>query len=171
MLRKAGWDTHGLPVELEVEKQLGLDGKEQIEQYGHGAVYQEVQGIRMEVQGHVGRYVRPRGLLGWIWMHPYVTYDDNYIESEWWSAEGDLPRRACCTRAIRSCPIARAAAPRCPATRSAQGYKAVKERSAVVRFKVKDEENTYIYAWTTTPWTLSEQRGAVRKPDRDLCKV
>ena len=116
VLRKAGWDTHGLPVELEVEKKLGLDGKPQIEAYGIEPFIKE---CKESVWKYLHEWEEMSDRVGfWVDMkHPYVTYHDDYIESVWWSLKTDLAKRACSTRATRSCPIARAAAPRCPAMR------------------------------------------------------
>ena len=152
VLRKAGWDTHGLPVELEVEKQLGLDGKEQIEQYG---LEPFIKKCRESVWKYKGMWEEMSDRVGyWCDMeHPYITYEDNYIESEWWSLK-EIAKKGLLYKGHKIVPYC----PRCGTALSShevsQGYKTVKERSAVVRFKVRDQENTYIYAWTTTPWTL-----------------
>ncbi len=152
VLRKAGWDTHGLPVELEVEKQLGLDGKDQIEQYG---LEPFIRKCKESVWKYKGMWEDMSDRVGfWLDMdNPYITYDDNYIESEWWSLK-EIAKKGLLYKGHKIVPYC----PRCGTALSShevsQGYKAVKERSAVVRFKVKGEENTYIYAWTTTPWTL-----------------
>ena len=152
VLRKAGWDTHGLPVELEVEKQLGLDGKDQIEQYG---LEPFIKKCRESVWKYKGMWEEMSDRVGyWCDMeHPYITYEDNYIESEWWSLK-EIAKKGLLYKGHKIVPYC----PRCGTALSShevsQGYKTVKERSAVVRFKVRDQENTYIYAWTTTPWTL-----------------
>ncbi len=152
VLRKAGWDTHGLPVELEVEKQLGLDGKEQIEQYG---LEPFIKKCRESVWKYQGMWEDMSDRVGfWCDMeNPYITYEDNYIESEWWSLK-EIAKKGLLYKGHKIVPYC----PRCGTALSShevsQGYKTVKERSAVVRFKVCDQENTFIYAWTTTPWTL-----------------
>lgn len=152
VLRKAGWDTHGLPVELEVEKQLGLDGKEQIEQYG---LEPFIKKCKESVWKYKGMWEDMSDRVGfWCDMEdPYVTYEDNYIESEWWSLK-EISKKGLLYKGHKIVPYC----PRCGTALSShevsQGYKCVKERSAVVRFKVRGEENTYFYAWTTTPWTL-----------------
>ena len=152
VLRKAGWDTHGLPVELEVEKLLGLDGKEQIEQYGIEPFIKE---CKKSVWKYKGEWEKMSERVGyWADMdNPYITYDDNYIESVWWSLK-KIADKGLLYKGHKIVPYC----PRCGTALSShevsQGYKEVKERSAVVRFKVRDQENTYIYAWTTTPWTL-----------------
>ncbi len=152
VLRIAGWDTHGLPVELEVEKKLGLDGKEQIEAYGIEPFIKE---CKESVWKYLTEWENMSDRVGyWVDMeHPYITYHDNYIESEWWSLkkiwEKDLIYKG--HKIVPYCP-------RCGTALSshevAQGYKDVKEFSAFVRFKATDLENTYFLAWTTTPWTL-----------------
>ena len=152
VLRKAGWDTHGLPVELEVEKVLGLDGKEQIEAYG---LEPFIKKCKESVWKYQGMWEEMSDRVGfWCDMdNPYITYEDNYIESEWWSLK-EIAKKGLLYKGHKIVPYC----PRCGTALSShevsQGYKLVKERSAVVRFKVKGEENTYIYAWTTTPWTL-----------------
>ena len=152
VLRKAGWDTHGLPVELEVEKLLHLDGKEQIEQYGIEPFIKE---CKKSVWKYKGEWERMSERVGyWADMeHPYVTYDNNYIESIWWSLKR-ISEKGLLYKGHKIVPYC----PRCGTALSShevsQGYKEVTERSAVVRFKVIGQENTYIYAWTTTPWTL-----------------
>ncbi|QUI21424.1 isoleucine--tRNA ligase [Vallitalea pronyensis] len=152
VLRKAGWDTHGLPVELEVEKALGLDGKEQIEEYG---LEPFIEKCKESVWKYKGMWEDFSGTVGfWADMDdPYVTYHNEYIESIWWILkqiwEKDLLYKG--HKIVPYCP-------RCGTPLSshevAQGYKDVKEKSVVAKFKVKDEENVYILAWTTTPWTL-----------------
>ena len=152
VLRKAGWDTHGLPVELEVEKSLGLDGKEQIEAYGIEPFIRE---CKKSVWTYKGEWERMSDRVGyWADMeNPYITYDNNYIESVWWSLK-QIADKGLLYKGHKVVPYC----PRCGTALSShevsQGYKEVKERSAVVRFRVKDQENTYLYAWTTTPWTL-----------------
>ena len=152
VLRKAGWDTHGLPVELEVEKVLGLDGKPQIEQYGIEPFIGE---CKKSVWKYLHEWEKMSEQVGyWVDMeHPYITYEDNYIESEWWSLK-QIHDKGLLYLGHKIAPYC----PRCGTALSshevAQGYKNVKETSAFVRFQVKGEENTYLLAWTTTPWTL-----------------
>ena len=152
VLRKAGWDTHGLPVELEVEKELGLDGKEQIEQYG---VIPFIQKCKESVWKYKGEWEVMSDRMGfWADMdNPYITYDNDYIESEWWALKA-IYEKGLLYKGHKIVPYC----PRCGTALSshevAQGYKEVKETSATVRFRVPDEENTYFLAWTTTPWTL-----------------
>jgi len=150
--RKAGWDTHGLPVELEVEKLLGLDGKEQIEAYG---IEPFIKKCKESVWKYQDLWEKMSERVGY-WMdmeHPYVTYTDDYIESEWWALK-TISDKGLLYKGHKVVPYC----PRCGTALSShevsQGYKLVKERSAVVRFHVKGEENTFLYAWTTTPWTL-----------------
>ena len=150
--RKAGWDTHGLPVELEVEKLLGLDGKEQIEQYG---IEPFIGKCKESVWKYLHEWEKMSDQVGyWVDMeHPYVTYHNDYIESEWWSLK-EIWKKGLLYQGHKIVPYC----PRCGTALSshevAQGYKNVKETSAYVRFAVKGEENTYLLAWTTTPWTL-----------------
>ena len=166
--RKAGWDTHGLPVELEVEKALGLDGKEQIEQYGLDPF---IRKCKESVWKYKGMWEDFSGTVGfWADMeHPFVTYDDNYIESEWWALK-EIWKKGLLYKGFKIVPYC----PRCGTPLSshevAQGYKQVKERSAIVRFKVKDED-AYFLAWTTTPWTLPSNVGLCMNPDDTYVKV
>ena len=166
--RKAGWDTHGLPVELEVEKMLGLDGKEQIEQYGLDPF---IRKCKESVWKYKGMWEDFSGTVGfWADMeHPYVTYDDNYIESEWWALK-EIWKKGLLYKGFKIVPYC----PRCGTPLSshevAQGYKQVKERSAIVRFKVKDED-AYFLAWTTTPWTLPSNVGLCMNPSDTYVKV
>ena len=152
VLRKAGWDTHGLPVELEVEKQLGLDGKEQIEAYG---VEDFIAKCKESVWQYKGEWERLSDRVGyWADMEdPYVTYHDNYIESEWWALK-EIHKKDLLYKGHKVVPYC----PRCGTALSshevAQGYKDITEKSATVRFKSADQPNTYFLAWTTTPWTL-----------------
>ncbi len=152
VLRKAGWDTHGLPVELEVEKVLGLDGKPQIEQYGIEPFIGE---CKKSVWKYLHEWEKMSEQVGyWVDMeHPYITYEDNYIESEWWSLK-TIYDKGLLYQGHKIVPYC----PRCGTALSshevAQGYKNVKETSAFVRFAVKGQENTFLLAWTTTPWTL-----------------
>ncbi len=149
--RKAGWDTHGLPVELEVEKKLGLDGKEQIEAYGLEPFIKE---CKESVWKYKGMWEEFSGVVGfWADMeNPYVTYENNFIESEWWALK-QIWDKGLLYKGFKVVPYC----PRCGTPLSshevAQGYKDVKEKSAIVKFKVKGED-AYFLAWTTTPWTL-----------------
>ena len=166
--RKAGWDTHGLPVELEVEKLLGLDGKEQIEQYGLDPF---ITKCKESVWKYKGMWEDFSGTVGfWADMdNPYVTYDDNFIESEWWALK-EIWNKGLLYKGFKIVPYC----PRCGTPLSshevAQGYKLVKERSAVVRFKVKGED-AYFLAWTTTPWTLPSNTALCVNPDETYIKV
>ena len=168
VLRKAGWDTHGLPVELEVEKQLGLDGKEQIEKYG---IEPFIKACKSSVWKYKSEWEKMSERVGfWADMeHPYVTYEDDYIESEWWSLR-QISDKGLLYKGHKVVPYC----PRCGTALSShevsQGYKEVTERSAVVRFKVKGEENTYLYAWTTTPWTLPSNVALCVNPDETYAK-
>ena len=163
VLRKAGWDTHGLPVELEVEKELGLDGKEQIEQYG---VIPFIQKCKESVWKYKGEWEVMSDRMGfWADMdNPYITYDNDYIESEWWALK-TIYEKGLLYKGHKIVPYC----PRCGTALSshevAQGYKEVKETSATVRFSVPDEENTYFLAWTTTPWTLPSNVSLCVNPD------
>lgn len=166
--RKAGWDTHGLPVELEVEKQLGLDGKEQIEEYGLDPF---ITKCKESVWKYKGMWEDFSATVGfWADMdNPYVTYHDDFIESEWWALK-QIWDKGLLYKGFKIVPYC----PRCGTPLSshevAQGYKAVKERSAVVRFKVKGED-AYFLAWTTTPWTLPSNVALCVNPDETYCKV
>ncbi len=166
--RKAGWDTHGLPVELEVEKLLGLDGKEQIEEYGLAPF---IDKCKESVWKYKGMWEDFSGTVGfWADMDdPYVTYHDDFIESEWWALK-TIWDKGLLYKGFKIVPYC----PRCGTPLSshevAQGYKDVKERSAVVRFKVKDED-TYILAWTTTPWTLPSNVALCVNPVEAYVKV
>ena len=169
VLRIAGWDTHGLPVELEVEKKLGLDGKPQIESYG-------IEPFIKECKESVWKYLHlwedMSNRVGfWVDMkHPYVTYHDDYIESVWWSLK-QLAEKNMIYKGHKIVPYC----PRCGTALSshevAQGYKNVKEKSAFVRFKVVGEENTYLLAWTTTPWTLPSNLALCVNPHETYCHV
>ena len=167
--RKAGWDTHGLPVELEVEKLLGLDGKEQIEKYG---IEPFIKKCRESVWKYKGMWEEFSDVVGfWADMeHPYITYENDYIESVWW-ALNEIWKKGLLYKGHKVVPYC----PRCGTPLSshevAQGYKDVKERSAMVKFKAKDEDNTYFLAWTTTPWTLPSNLGLVVNPEVDYVKV
>ncbi len=166
--RKAGWDTHGLPVELEVEKLLGLDGKEQIEQYGLDPF---ITKCKESVWKYKGMWEDFSSTVGfWADMdNPYITYDDNFIESEWWALKS-IWDKGLLYKGFKIVPYC----PRCGTPLSshevAQGYKAVKERSAIVRFKVVGED-AYFLAWTTTPWTLPSNTCLCVNPDETYCKV
>ena len=166
--RKAGWDTHGLPVELEVEKMLGLDGKDQIEAYGMEPFIQHCKDSVWKYKGMWEEFSDAVGF--WADMeHPYVTYDNNYIESEWWALKQIWDKKLL-YKGYKIVPYC----PRCGTPLSshevAQGYKDVKERSAIARFKVKGE-NAYILAWTTTPWTLPSNVALCVNPDETYIKV
>ncbi|MBS5017028.1 MAG: isoleucine--tRNA ligase [Eubacterium ventriosum] len=166
--RKAGWDTHGLPVELEVEKLLGLNGKEQIEEYGMEPF---IKKCKESVWKYKGMWEDFSGTVGfWADMEkPYVTYDDNFIESEWWALKTIWDKKLL-YKGFKIVPYC----PRCGTPLSsqevAQGYKAVKERSAIVRFKVVGED-AYFLAWTTTPWTLPSNVALCVNPNDTYCKV
>ena len=166
--RKAGWDTHGLPVEIEVEKKLGLDGKDQIEAYG---LEPFIKQCKESVWKYKGMWEDFSGTVGfWADMeNPYVTYHDDYIESEWWALK-EIWNKKLLYKGFKIVPYC----PRCGTPLSsqevAQGYKDVKERSAVARFKVKDED-AYILAWTTTPWTLPSNVALCVNPEETYAKV
>ena len=166
--RKAGWDTHGLPVELEVEKLLGLNGKEQIEEYGMEPF---ICKCKESVWKYKGMWEDFSGTVGfWADMDdPYVTYDDNFIESEWWALK-EIWNKNLLYKGFKIVPYC----PRCGTPLStaevSQGYKTVKERSAVVRFKVVGED-AYFLAWTTTPWTLPSNVALCMNPEETYCKV
>ena len=166
--RKAGWDTHGLPVELEVEKLLGLDGKEQIEEYGLDPFISKCKESVWKYKGMWEDFSQTVGF--WADMDdPYVTYHDDYIESEWWALK-EIWNRGLLYKGFKIVPYC----PRCGTPLSshevAQGYRAVKERSAVVRFKAVGED-AYFLAWTTTPWTLPSNLGLCVNPDETYAKV
>ena len=166
--RKAGWDTHGLPVELEVEKLLKLDGKEQIEEYG---IEPFIKKCKESVWKYKGMWEDFSSTVGfWADMeNPYVTYDNNFIESEWWALK-EIWNKKLLYKGFKIVPYC----PRCgtplSAQEVAQGYKTVKERSAVVRFKVTGED-AYFLAWTTTPWTLPSNVALCVNPEETYCKV
>ena len=166
--RKAGWDTHGLPVELEVEKLLGLNGKEQIEEYGMEPFIKQCKESVWKYKGMWEDFSSTVGF--WADMeHPYVTYYDDYIESEWWALK-EIWNKKLLYKGFKIVPYC----PRCGTPLSAQevsqGYKTVKERSAVVRFKVIGED-AYFLAWTTTPWTLPSNVALCVNPDETYVKV
>ncbi len=166
--RKAGWDTHGLPVELEVEKLLGIDGKEQIESYGLDPF---IGKCKESVWKYKGMWEDFSGTVGfWADMdNPYVTYDDNFIESEWWALK-EIWNKGLLYKGFKIVPYC----PRCGTPLSshevAQGYKVLKERTAIVRFKIKDED-AYFLAWTTTPWTLASNIALCVNPSDTYVKV
>ncbi len=166
--RKAGWDTHGLPVELEVEKMLGLDGKEQIEEYG---LEPFITHCKESVWKYKGMWEDFSNTVGfWADMdNPYVTYHNDFIESEWWALK-EIWNKGLLYKGFKIVPYC----PRCGTPLSshevAQGYKTVKERSAVVRFKAKGED-AYILAWTTTPWTLPSNTALCVNPNEEYAKV
>ncbi|MBR6807678.1 MAG: isoleucine--tRNA ligase [Clostridia bacterium] len=167
--RKAGWDTHGLPVEIEVEKLLGLDGKEQIEGYGLAPFIDKCKESVWKYKGMWEDFSETVGF--WADMeNPYVTYDNNFIESEWWALK-QIYDKGLLYKGFKIVPYC----PRCgtplSAQEVAQGYKDVKERSAIAKFKVKGEENTYFLAWTTTPWTLPSNVALCVNPNETYVKV
>ncbi len=169
VLRKAGWDTHGLPVELEVEKLLGLDGKQQIESYG---IEPFIKQCKLSVWKYKSEWEKMSDRVGyWADMdNPYVTYDDKYIESEWWALKR-MHEKGLLYKGHKIVPYC----PRCGTALSshevAQGYKLVKENSAVARFKVKGAKNRYILAWTTTPWTLPSNVALCMNPDEPYVEI
>ena len=169
IIRKAGWDTHGLPVELEVEKKLGLDGKEQIEEYGLEPFIKE---CKESVWKYKGMWEDFSGTVGfWADMDdPYVTYHNDFIESEWWALK-TIWEKGLLYKGHKIVPYC----PRCGTPLSshevAQGYKDVKERSATAKFAVKGEDNTYLLAWTTTPWTLPSNVALCVNPDETYVKI
>ncbi|MCR5399498.1 MAG: class I tRNA ligase family protein, partial [Lachnospiraceae bacterium] len=166
--RKAGWDTHGLPVELEVEKLLGLNGKEQIEEYGMEPF---IDKCKESVWKYKGMWENFSGTVGfWADMDdPYVTYHDDYIESEWWALK-EIWKKGLLYKGFKIVPYC----PRCGTPLSSaevsQGYKTVKERSAIVRFRAAGED-AYFLAWTTTPWTLPSNVALCVNPSEAYCKV
>ena len=166
--RKAGWDTHGLPVELEVEKKLGLNGKEQIEEYGMEPFIRQCKESVWKYKGMWEDFSNTVGF--WADMeHPYVTYENSFIESEWWALK-KIWEKGLLYKGFKIVPYC----PRCGTPLSsqevAQGYKTVKERSAIVRFKVVGED-AYFLAWTTTPWTLPSNLALCVNPGETYCKV
>ncbi|MBF1256415.1 MAG: isoleucine--tRNA ligase, partial [Stomatobaculum longum] len=166
--RKAGWDTHGLPVELEVEKEIGIEGKDEIEAYG---VEPFIKKCRESVWRYKEIWERFSGKVGfWADMeHPYITCDDNYIESEWWALK-EIWNKDLLYKGFKVVPYC----PHCGTPLSshevAQGYKAIKDRTAIVRFRVKGED-AYFLAWTTTPWTLPSNIGLCVNPHESYAKV
>ncbi len=168
VLRKAGWDTQGLPVELEVEKSLGLDGKQDIETYG---IEPFISKCKQSVWKYQSEWEKMSDRVGyWVDMeHPYVTYHDNYIESEWWALK-EIHKKGLLYKGHKIVPYC----PRCGTAISshevAQGYKTVKETSAIARFKVVDK-NAYILAWTTTPWTLPSNVALCMNPNESYVEI
>ncbi len=168
-LRKAGWDTHGLPVELEVEKVLGIDGKQEIEKYG---IEPFIQKCKESVWKYKGEWERMSDRVGyWADMeNPYITYDDNYIESVWWAIK-TIAEKGLLYKGHKIVPYC----PRCGTALSshevAQGYKDVKDTSVFVKFKIKDRENAYFLAWTTTPWTLPSNVALCMNPKEDYAEI
>ena len=167
--RKAGWDTHGLPVEIEVEKKLGLDGKEQIEQYGMEPFIKQCKESVWKYKGMWEDFSSQVGF--WADMeHPYVTYDNNFIESEWWALK-KIWEKGLLYKGFKIVPYC----PRCgtplSAQEVAQGYKDVKEKSAIAKFRLTKTENEYILAWTTTPWTLPSNVALAVNPKETYVKV
>ena len=166
--RKAGWDTHGLPVELEVEKEIGIEGKEEIEAYG---VEPFIKKCRESVWRYKEVWEQFSGKVGfWADMeHPYITCDDNYIESEWWALK-EIWKKGLLYKGFKVVPYC----PHCGTPLSshevAQGYKSIKDRTAIVRFRVKGED-AYFLAWTTTPWTLPSNIGLCVNPHESYVKV
>ena len=169
VLRKAGWDTHGLPVELEVEKLLGMDGKQDIEKYG---IEPFIKKCKESVWKYKGEWEKMSERVGyWADMeHPYVTYDDNYIESVWWALK-EIWKKGLLYKGHKIVPYC----PRCGTALSshevAQGYKDVKETSVFVRFRRKGSENSYFLAWTTTPWTLPSNVALCMNADEDYAEI
>ncbi len=168
-LRKAGWDTHGLPVELEVEKLLGIDGKQEIEKYG---IEPFIKKCKESVWKYKAEWEKMSDRVGyWADMeNPYVTYDDNYIESVWWAIK-TIAEKGLLYKGHKIVPYC----PRCGTALSshevAQGYKDVKDVSVFVRFKMKERENAYFLAWTTTPWTLPSNVALCVNPKEDYAEI
>jgi len=168
-LRKAGWDTHGLPVELEVEKLLGIDGKQEIEKYG---IEPFIKKCKESVWKYKGEWEKMSDRVGyWADMeNPYITYDDNYIESVWWAIK-TIAEKGLLYKGYKIVPYC----PRCGTALSshevAQGYKDVKETSVIARFKVKGRDNAYFLAWTTTPWTLPSNVCLCFNPSEDYVEI
>ncbi|MGN0819717.1 MAG: isoleucine--tRNA ligase [Christensenellaceae bacterium] len=169
VLRKAGWDTHGLPVELEIEKKLGLDGKQDIEKYGIEPFIDE---CKKSVWKYTNEWKQMSDRLGyWVDMdNPYVTYHDDYIESVWWALK-EIWKKGLLYKGYKIVPYC----PRCGTALAshevAQGYKLVKEKSVFVKFKVKGEDNKYFLAWTTTPWTLPSNVALCMNADYDYVEI
>lgn len=169
VLRKAGWDTHGLPVELEVEKSLGMDGKQDIEKYG---IEPFIKKCKESVWKYTDEWRKMSDRVGyWVDMdNPYVTYHDDYIESVWWALK-EIHKKGLLYKGHKIVPYC----PRCGTALSshevAQGYKDVKETSVVARFRIKGRENAYILAWTTTPWTLPSNVALCMNPDETYAEI
>lgn len=169
VLRKAGWDTHGLPVELEVEKLLGIDGKQEIEKYG---IEPFIKKCKESVWKYTDEWKRMSERIGyWADMeHPYITYDNNYIESVWWAVK-QMADKGLIYKGYKIVPYC----PRCGTALSshevAQGYKDVEETSVFVKFALKDEDNTFFLAWTTTPWTLPSNVALCMNAQEDYTKI
>ncbi|MBQ4273133.1 MAG: class I tRNA ligase family protein, partial [Clostridia bacterium] len=169
VLRKAGWDTHGLPVELEVEKLLGIDGKKQIEAYG---IEPFVEQCKKSVWKYLGEWEQLSDRVAyWVDMeNPYITYDNNYIESEWWALK-QIYDKGLLYKGFKIVPYC----PRCGTALSshevAQGYKDVKEKSAVAKFQLVDAPDTFFLAWTTTPWTLPSNVALCMNKDFDYVTI
>ena len=166
--RKAGWDTHGLPVELEVEKKLGLNGKEQIEEYG---IEQFIKQCKESVWKYKGMWENFSNMVGfWVDMkHPYVTYENSFIESEWWALK-QIWEKSLLYKDFKIVPYCSRCGTPLSSQEVAQGYKTVKECSAIVRFKVVGED-AYFLAWTTTAWTLPSNLALCVNPEEIYCKV
>jgi isoleucyl-tRNA synthetase len=169
VVRKAGWDTHGLPVELEVEKMLGINGKKDIEKYGIEPFNNK---CKQSVWKYKGEWEKMSERVGfWADMdNPYITYDDKYIESVWWALK-TIADKGLLYKGFKIVPYC----PRCGTALSshevAQGYKDVQETSVFVRFKIKGEENKYFLAWTTTPWTLPSNVALCMNADKDYAEI
>ena len=169
VFRKAGWDTHGLPVELEVERLLGIDGKKEIEKYG---IEPFIKKCKESVWKYKGEWERMSDRVGY-WMdmeHPYITYEDNYIESEWWSLK-QIFEKGLLYKGFKIVPYY----PRCGTAlyshEVAQGYKDVKEKSVIAKFRIDGRDNAYFLAWTTTPWTLPSNVALCMNPDEDYTEI
>jgi isoleucyl-tRNA synthetase len=168
VLRKAGWDTHGLPVELEVERALGLDGKEQIEKYG---IEPFIKACRQSVWKYKGEWEQMSERVGfWADMEdPYITYENNYIESVWWSLK-QVADKGLLYKGHKVVPYCSRCGTALSSHEVSQGYKEVSENSAYVRFRIKGEKNAYFYAWTTTPWTLPSNVALCVGPEHDYIR-
>ena len=166
--RKAGWDTHGLPVELEVEKEIGIEGKDQIEEYG---IEPFIKKCKESVWKYKGMWEQFSAKVGfWADMeNPYVTYYDDYIESEWWALK-EIWKKGLLYKGFKVVPYCPSCGTPLSSHEVAQGYKTVKDRTAIVRFKTKGED-AYFLAWTTTPWTLPSNIGLCVNPNDDYAKV
>ena len=166
--RKAGWDTHGLPVELEVEKEIGIEGKDEIEAYGIEPFIGKCKESVWKYKGMWEQFSHKVGF--WADMDdPYVTYDDNFIESEWWALK-EIWKKGLLYKGFKVVPYCPSCGTPLSSHEVAQGYKTLKDRTAVVRFKVTGED-AYFLAWTTTPWTLPSNIGLCVNPDDDYAKV